>query len=63
MGSREMRVLGERKGVGTGLAVTMQCDIGASGELGVSSCSLCVEKAVPQRLTFALALKGSVEIG
>lgn len=35
----------------TGLAVTMQCDFGAPDELGVTSCSLCIRKVSPWRLT------------
>lgn len=47
----------------TGLAVIVQCGIRAPGELGVTNCSLCIGKGVPQRLTFELGLEGSVEIG
>lgn len=31
---------------GTALAVTMQCDLGAPGELGVTHCSLCIRKGI-----------------
>lgn len=47
MGSSGKRVLGGRNREGTGLAVTLQCDLGAPDELGVTSCSLCIRKGIP----------------
>lgn len=46
MGSRGKRVFGERNREDTGLAVTVCCDMGIPGELGVTDCSWWAGKGV-----------------
>lgn len=62
MGSRGKRVWGGGNREGTELAVTVWCETGVPGELGVTNCSRWVGKGVPWQLTFELGLEGSVEI-